>query len=542
MRVLGNAGSAYQLGQTQIALGGGRTIKLADIADVRDLYGEQRSYSTHERPPGAELQLLARQGPVRRHRLRRRDRSRLHQIEKDNPKVHFAELNNSVDYTKKQYTSAMEALIEGAVLAVLVVFLFLRDWRATVISALAIPLSAIPTFWFMDLLGFTLNGMTLLALSLVAGVLVDDAIVEIENIVRHMRMGKSAYQASIDAADEIGLAVVATTISIVAVFLPVGLMPGIAGQFFKNFGFTVVASVLISLAVARLITPMVAAYFLKAHGHASMAKAGDGPLYRRCCTGRSRNRWNDGRSPASLALGLHRSSCSRSLPHDLPAAEQRRAQRWSTSSMAPGTTLAQTERVADEVERDPAHRSPRSSRSPQRRPRRHRQRRRDAAARNASRTSIEFERALAPLLAPDPRRAGQLPVAEWRRRRPRPRRHAGRRRSRRAQRRPRTSSSQQMATLPELRAPRISGDLQRPGDHRSSRGSTSPPNSASRTAALSQTIRIATLGDIEQNSAKFSLSDRQIPIRVSLGEDARQRPLDASRTCRCRPRAAARCR
>ena len=117
---------------------------------------------------------------------------------------------------------------------------FLRDWRATIISALAIPLSAIPAFWFMDMLGFTLNQMTLLALSLVAGVLVDDAIVEIENIVRHMRMGKSAYQASIDAADEIGLAVLATTMAIVAVFLPVALMPGAPGQYFKNFGLTVV--------------------------------------------------------------------------------------------------------------------------------------------------------------------------------------------------------------------------------------------------------------------------------------------------------------
>ncbi len=166
-------------------------------------------------------------------------------------------------------------MIEGAVLAVVVVFLFLRDWRATIISALAIPLSAIPTFWFMDLLGFTLNTLSLLALGLVAGVLVDDAIVEIENIVRHMRMGKSAYQASIDAADEIGLAVVATTFSIVAVFLPVGLMPGVSGQFFKNFGLTVVVAVLMSLAVARMITPMIAAYFLKAKGH---AEHGEGRL------------------------------------------------------------------------------------------------------------------------------------------------------------------------------------------------------------------------------------------------------------------------
>ena len=181
----------------------------------------------------------------------------------------FVLRSNSVKYTEQQYESAIHAMIEGAVLAVIVVFIFLRDWRATVISALAIPLSAIPAFWFMDLLGFTLNQMTLLALSLVAGVLVDDAIVEIENIVRHMRMGKSAYQASIDAADEIGLAVLATTMAIVAVFLPVALMPGVPGQYFKNFGLTVVVSVLMSLAVARLITPMIAAYFLKSAGHAS---------------------------------------------------------------------------------------------------------------------------------------------------------------------------------------------------------------------------------------------------------------------------------
>ena len=157
-------------------------------------------------------------------------------------------------------------MVEGAVLAVIVVFFFLRDWRSTIVSALAIPLSSIPTFWVMRLMGFTLNTMSLLALGLVAGVLVDDAIVEIENIVRHIRMGKTPFQASIDAADEIGLAVVATTFSIVAVFLPVALMPGVSGQFFKNFGMTVVIAVLFSLLVARMITPMVAAYFMTAHG------------------------------------------------------------------------------------------------------------------------------------------------------------------------------------------------------------------------------------------------------------------------------------
>ena len=148
-------------------------------------------------------------------------------------------------------------------LAVLVVFLFLRDWRATLISAIALPLSVIPTFWAMDALGFSLNLVSLLAITLVTGILVDDAIVEIENIVRHMRMGKSPYRAALEAADEIGLAVIAITFTIIAVFVPVSFMGGIAGQYFKQFGLTVAVAVLFSLLVARLITPMLAAYFMR---------------------------------------------------------------------------------------------------------------------------------------------------------------------------------------------------------------------------------------------------------------------------------------
>ncbi len=267
VRVLGNAQTAYELSQAQLSLGG-RSIKLSDIARVSDSFGELRSMSklngeqivtfaiTRAR---GESDVTVYNGVV----------EALTEIEAENPGIHFTRLFTEVDYTQAQYDSSIAAMVEGALLAVVVVFLFLRDWRATIIAAIAIPLSAIPTFWFMDMLGFTLNTMSLLALGLVAGVLVDDAIVEIENIVRHMRMGKSAYQASIDAADEIGLAVVATTFSIVAVFLPVGMMSGITGIFFKNFGLTVVVSVLMSLAIARMITPMVAAYFLEAKGQAS---------------------------------------------------------------------------------------------------------------------------------------------------------------------------------------------------------------------------------------------------------------------------------
>ena len=267
LRVLGNSDSAYQLSQTQIQLGGGRTVRLADIAKVRDGYSERTSISQVN---GKEVVNFAMSRARGASDLTVYDAAlaEMDKIEEENPGVEFIKLSTNTTYTRQQYNSSIWALVEGAVLAVVVVFLFLRDWRATFISAVAIPLSAIPTFWFMDLLGFNLNFLSLLALALVAGVLVDDAIVEIENIVRHMRMGKTAYQASIDAADEIGLPVVATSFCIVAVFLPVGLMPGVSGQFFQNFGITVVVAVLMSLAVARMVTPLMAAYFLKAHGEA----------------------------------------------------------------------------------------------------------------------------------------------------------------------------------------------------------------------------------------------------------------------------------
>ncbi len=161
----------------------------------------------------------------------------------------------------------MSTLFEGAALAVFVVFLFLRDWRATVIAAITLPLSIIPSFWAMDQLGFSLNIVSLLAITLSTGILVDDAIVEIENIVRHIRMGKSPYQAALEAADEIGFAVIAISLTIVAVFIPASFMTSFTGQFFKQFGLTVAIQVIFSLLCARLITPMLAAYFMRPHAH-----------------------------------------------------------------------------------------------------------------------------------------------------------------------------------------------------------------------------------------------------------------------------------
>ena len=515
VRVIGNAHTAYDLSQTQIAVGGGRTVKLADLGMVRDLYAEQRSASALNGQPVLSFDFQRAKGGSDVTVFHGAE-AKLAALEKRNPKVHFQLIFNQVKYTEMQYHSAIDTMIEGAVLAVIVVFVFLRDWRSTVISALAIPLSAIPTFWFMDLMGFTLNGISLLALSLVAGVLVDDAIVEIENIVRHMRMGKSAYQASIDAADEIGLAVLATTMAIVAVFLPVGLMPGLTGQFFKNFGLTVVVAVLMSLAVARLITPMIAAYFLKADGHRSHGEGWIMDRYMAILRWTLLHRWS------AIVGGMGALALTVLVASALPMTFQPdQDQDASTASieMAPGTTLAQTQAVVDQVA-VLLRRQPDVETTYQR-----------ASVGNGrvtaifkekkAQTSNQFERTLAPRLA-------QIADARV---------------SFRSQnggnsgrdlaitltgsdpellKRTAVTLVEQMSHLTTITAPRIAGDLQRPEivirphmDLAANMGVT--------TAGLSNAVRVATLGDIDQNSAKFSLSDRQVPIRVALEQSARER-------------------
>jgi multidrug efflux pump subunit AcrB len=190
-------------------------------------------------------------------------RAALEKLKAEHPDIVITEAFNFVDPVVENFEGSMALLIEGALLAVLVVWLFLRDARATLVSATALPLSAIPTFGAMYLMGFSLNVVTLLSMSLVVGILVDDAIVEIENIMRHLRMGKTPYQAAMEAADEIGLAVIATTFTLIAVFLPTAFMSGVAGKFFVQFGWTAAIAVFFSLVVARMLTPMMAAYLLR---------------------------------------------------------------------------------------------------------------------------------------------------------------------------------------------------------------------------------------------------------------------------------------
>jgi len=266
IRTLGSARSIEGLRDLEIPLSGGRRVILSDIATVTDSWEKPKSFARLNNQTVVSFGIFRGKGESDVE-VNERATAAIAELRAQNPDVSIEKVDDSVSYTEGNYDSAMETLVEGAALAVIVVFLFLRDFRATLVAASALPLSAIPTFWALDLMGFSLNLVSLLGITLVVGILVDDAIVEIENIVRHIKLGKSPYRASLEAADEIGLAVIAISATIMAVFAPVSFMGGVAGQYFKQFGLTVAVAVFFSLLVARLITPMLAAYFLRGHGH-----------------------------------------------------------------------------------------------------------------------------------------------------------------------------------------------------------------------------------------------------------------------------------
>ncbi|MET0605257.1 MAG: efflux RND transporter permease subunit, partial [Beijerinckiaceae bacterium] len=267
IRTLAAARTVEDLANTRIILSGGREVRLSDLGTVTDSFEEQRSFARLDGKESIVTVNVFRAKGASELVVKENVEKRIADLRERYPDIAFTLIDDAVAFTKGNFTATMHTLIEGSLLAIIVVFIFLRDWRATLVAAVALPLSIIPTFWAMEMIGFSLNLVSLLALTLVSGILVDDAIVEIENIVRHMRMGKSPYRAAMEAADEIGLAVIAITMTIVAVFAPVSFMPGIAGQYFKQFGLTVVVAVLFSLLVARLITPMMAAYLMRNPGH-----------------------------------------------------------------------------------------------------------------------------------------------------------------------------------------------------------------------------------------------------------------------------------
>ncbi len=267
IRTLGGARSLNELRETKISLPGGRQVKMGDLGTVTDSTEEMRSFARYNGEGVVTFSIFRSKGASSTG-VGDLVAAKVAEIEKaSNGAAKFSLVDDTVYFIYGNYTAAMETLLEGAILSVLVVLLFLRDWRATLISAVALPLSAVPTFWVMSMMGFSLNLVSFLGLTLATGILVDDAIVEIENIARHMRMGKSPYRAAMEAADEIGLAVIAITFSIVSIFVPVSFMGGVVGQYFKQFGLTVAVAVLFSLLVARFITPMMAAYLMRPTEH-----------------------------------------------------------------------------------------------------------------------------------------------------------------------------------------------------------------------------------------------------------------------------------
>ena len=267
IRTLGGAKTINELKSTKITLPSVGAVRLDQLGDVIDSNAEQTTFARYNGEGVVTFSVFRSKGASSTDTAKRLD-DKIAQITTDSKgAASFSMVDDTVYFIYGNYKAAMEGLIEGAILAVLVVLIFLRNVRATLITAVSLPLSAFPAFWAMSLLGFSLNLVSFLAITLATGILVDDAIVEIENIARHMKTGKTPYRASMEAADEIGLAVIAITFSVIAIFAPVSFMGGIAGQYFKQFGLTVAVAVFFSLIVARLITPMMSAYLLKQLPH-----------------------------------------------------------------------------------------------------------------------------------------------------------------------------------------------------------------------------------------------------------------------------------
>ena len=531
IRTLGGAQTVHDLANTRIVGADGRVARLADLGTVTDAASDLSSVSRYNGQPVVGFSVLRSRG-ASEVQVFDRMAQRIERIEERNPNIHVREIATSVEFIRGMHESSIHALIEGALLACMVVFIILRDFRATLIAAAAIPLSIIPTFAVMEMFDFTLNMVTLIALALVAGVLVDDAIVEIENIVRHMRMGKTAYQASLEAADEIGLAVVATSATIIAVFVPVSFMTGGVGPFFREFGLTVAAATFFSLLVARLITPMMAAFFLKNKGHEHEPKSGAFALfYRDALSWAIHNPWKT----VGMGLGVFVASISVVFMGVVPFTFIPRFDSDMVQArveIPPGEPLLEADRTLNrmslrlrelpEVEgvfvslNGTAGSAQSGDMFIQLTPR---------GERNHS--AFQLQQIMRPMLAefPDYRAsfvqdqgpqlgsditvqfvgadAAAVNLAAERL----------------------VSRLQQMPDLMDVRS---TSALRRPEIQVRPRAEDMARLCVS-SAALSQAVRIATSGDVDQNLPKFNLSDRQIPVRVTIRPD-RRADLDTIRS------------
>jgi HAE1 family hydrophobic/amphiphilic exporter-1 len=519
IRTLGASQNVDRLARRLITLPGGRTVRLQDLGSVSDTASEPTQLLRFDGRPAIGV-LVQRAKGTSEVDVTRRVMNRVDELGAKAP-VDFRLIFTPVDFIEGLHKGSLEALLEGAILAVVVVFIFLRDWRATVIAAVAIPLATIPTFGALLPLGFTLNIMTLIALALVAGVLVDDAIVEIENIFRHMAMGKKPYEAALEAADEIGLAVVATSATIIAVFLPVSFMEGETGVWFKEFGVTVAISVFFSLLVARLITPMMAAYFLNGQ-HKAPKPSRLQAHYEQAL------RFSLRHPVAPIAAGVLSFVLALVAMAQMPMTFIPRLDNGALNlkvEFAPGTTLAEADHVLNRItdatrkveEVTSVFTSAQSANGAvtsasinyQLKPRGERKR-----------SDYDVQQAMRPLLRaiPDVRISFQNFNGA----------------SRGADidlqllgddpQQVMTAADQIVASmrrsLPQLTEVRASTSLKRPElqivpkDEEAARLGVSP-------AAIATALRIATAGDVDRNLAKFDVEDRQIPIRVQLDTAAR---------------------
>ncbi len=523
IRTLAGKQSVADLAATMIGLPKGRKVRLDQLGTVTDATAEQRTFAALDGRPVVAFAISRAKG-ASDVVVAADIAKKVEALQRAHPDVEIKQIDTMVSYTLGVYKATMKTLLEGAALAIVVVFLFLRDLRATVIAAVALPLSIIPAFWAIDAAGFSLNLLSLLAITIVTGILVDDAIVEIENIVRHMRMGKSAYRAALEAADEIGLAVVAITLTIIAVFMPVSFMGGIAGQYFKQFGLVVAFAVFFSLLVARLLTPLLAAYFMRSKGHDEK----EGRLLRAYTR---LVRWSVGHQYVVVALGLAIFTASVGsfflLPSGfLPTEDTGRT--LLAIELPPGSRLEETKAVTDAVARQIGARPDVKS-----------------VLVNGGRimgglvgTGGEVRKAtmIVNLVPRTERKLGQAQIkAEI----SRSLAHvpdirfwfmldSGRQqiqlvvsgRDAAAVNRVAAEITSQAKRIPLIANVVSSAELERPELRVVPIGDVAADLGVS-TEAIAEAVRIATIGDVGANLAKFDVGDRQVPIRVQLEERAR---------------------
>jgi len=513
LRTLGSARSVQDLANSEIYLSDGRRVRLSQLGEIKDSWAEPRTRARFDGKEVVAFNVMRTRGSSEVD-MANRVRKEVKKIEVSHPGVQIQEVTSSVVFVKQSFDASAEALIVGAVLAVLVVWFFLRDGRATFVSALAIPLSLVPTFALMAFMNDSFNIVSLLALSLTIGVLVDDAIVEIENIVRHMREGKAPYPAALEAADEIGLAVVATSSTIIAVFAPVGFLPGIVGQFFKSFALAACVSVFFSLIVARMLTPLLSAYVLRS----DLKKLHDEPGWMNRYLGVLK--WTLDRPVKVVLCGVAFFALSllllKILPSDfVPAGDNSRSQ--LTLELAPGSKLDETDAVArqatDIIRRHPEVTSvfatigiPTASLTIDLVPRGDRK-----LSQNQFQDVISKELRQIPgvriQFGGGNNNNSQVQVTLV---------------GNDAEALQTTSLElvHEMRTIPGLSNVVSQASLARPEilitpkpDKAASLGVSAQ--------AISQAARVATIGDVDFNLPKFNLADRQIPIRVVLTDKAR---------------------